>query len=759
MKALMNQIVSLLLCSIASTHAFAQGEWTGRWQTHWSDGGGQITLEQQGEKVTGNYPLYGVRLEASANGQSLNGTWSEGDSPTAAHGEFVITQSNDGRTFAGRFGTRGWWTGERVAQSETLVPISLRSPRDAFVGFIVACNRAQAGFEDAWGIAADAVEFAPDAESPSDSSSNPPNQSQRLLRAAELFALIDLTTIEPWTLPEGSATDSHPLRLSQSGSDAVLELTLHRSASGEWRIVEPTTSQRADALKALRARDNGTARTGDAWQRLQNPRATMRAFLDGMTHWKDDHGARARSTMDLSAFPHIIRESDSELSALFLRHALDNIGLIGLQSISDDGADRTPYAHFVDGLGSIVIAPSSAAADAPWQFTGETVFSAPLLYRASTALPPAEFKPPGSVDRTAYFTLRQLFVDYAPYLLGGVRVVEPFQVILTLSALILAIIFLRAVAGVLCRLLSRFDASNQDRTPQPVWFRVALTVLLVVGVMQQVPHLMGVPANLRQHTIPVLGSVLCVAGVFVAWRLLSLVGAFFGARAARTAGRTDDILLTFTIAVLRLGILLGGFLAIATVLSISATNILAGLGIGGLAFAFAARETLSNVFGAGILVTDRPFRSGDWIVTDGVEGSVEEVGIRSTRVRTLADSIIVMPNGKLADSTINNLGKRRHRLLDLKLFVTEGGTPERLESFIAAARARLESDPAFVSKETKVGIVALSAAAVEIQLSGYVDLLSDRAESDLRHGLLTDLIRLADASGLTLCKGMERAAK
>ena len=98
-------------------------------------------------------------------------------------------------------------------------------------------------------------------------------------------------------------------------------------------------------------------------------------------------------------------------------------------------------------------------------------------------------------------------------------------------------------------------------------------------------------------------------------------------------------------------------------------------------------------------------------------------------------------------------------MIDLKLFVTEGGTPARLQSFIAAIRMRLESDPAFLATDAKVGIVALTALAVEIQLTAYVDLGSDKAESEARHALLTDLMGVAEASGLTLSKGMERAAK
>jgi len=761
MKYFLNCVAALLLF-VSATTAFAQapvakadGAWTGQWETHWSEGGGQITLEQRGDVVTGTYPLYGVRLEATVHGREVRGSWSDGDSASALKGDFILNLSADGKTFSGRFGTRGWWTGERVAVSEELAAINLRSPRDAFVAFIAAGNRAQAGMVDAWGPAADAVEFVASSVPP-----DPPlTRSERILRAASLFELIDLTTLHAGDVPENVAADTCTVRLKQSGTDVILTLMMHRDSSGDWRIVEPNEQQRSAARASLLARTTGKAPSASAHTQLQNPRATMRAFLEGMTHWSDDNGALACSTMDTSVFPEILLAPDSELSAHFLRHALDNIGLIGLQSIPDDGTDRTPYVHFVHGVGSIVIAPTGSAADAPWQFTGETVYRAPLLFRASTTLPTPELLPPGSLEESTYFRLRSYIVNYAPYLLAAANHFEIWQPILVLSLLVLTFILARAVASVLCRLLSHMSRGAGVAQPQPRWFALALTVLLVVAVMRPIPLLLGIPANARQYTIPVFGSVVCISGMFVAWRVLTLLGDIFAARAARTSARTDDIMLTFTIAVLRLGIVFSGLLGIATVFSISATNILAGLGIGGLAFAFASRETLSNVFGAGILVTDRPFRSGDWIETDGVEGSVEQVGIRSTRVRTLADSIVVVPNGKLADSTINNLGTRRHRLIELKLFVTEGGTPARLQSFIAAIRTRLESDPAFLATDAKVGIVALTALAVEIQLTAYVDLGSDRAESDTRHALLTDLMGMAEASGLTLSKGMERAPK
>jgi len=134
----------------------------------------------------------------------------------------------------------------------------------------------------------------------------------------------------------------------------------------------------------------------------------------------------------------------------------------------------------------------------------------------------------------------------------------------------------------------------------------------------------------------------------------------------------DEIVVSLVLGACKLMLLAGGLLFIADALSIPYEGVLAGLGIGGLAVAFASKETLSNVFGAGILVADRPFRRGDWIEAGEARGTVEHVGIRSTRIRTADDSLMFVPNGKLADATVNNLGTRRHRVARAKLLAAHG---------------------------------------------------------------------------------------
>ena len=122
------------------------------------------------------------------------------------------------------------------------------------------------------------------------------------------------------------------------------------------------------------------------------------------------------------------------------------------------------------------------------------------------------------------------------------------------------------------------------------------------------------------------------------------------------------------------------------------TSLLAGLGIGGMALALAAKETLSNFFGGISVIFDKPFVVGDWIVCKDVEGTVEDIGFRSTKVKTFYDSLITVPNSVLSNSIIDNLGKRQARRTRVILDITYDTTPKKIEAFVEGLRQIIESN-------------------------------------------------------------------
>jgi MscS family membrane protein len=728
------------LCLCIPFPAFADGPWSGYWVTTWRDGGARMLLDQQGDRVTGTYPLYGGRVEGIVRDRRLEGRWSEGDQG----GSFVFVLDRSGASFNGRFDSGEWWTGARGADPISLPDFDRHSPREVFRRFIIDCNIARAGHPDAWGNALLNVDFGS-----IDRTTTP--LPEKLRQIQTLFAVIDLTTFRIWSIPDKATGNTLKVRLEQSGTEASLTLTMVGDAAGSWRIGMPSDDELAADRHALLAAHGGTPYAANAFTHLQNPRDTMRSFLEGMADWQGAGRTLALSTLDLSAIPAVLRDQQGGLIAQYLRRVLNQVGLVGLQSIPDADAGQPPYIHFSHPDGQIVIARSGSEVGAPWKFTPATIAGVDDLYRALEGLPPPIATPPGIIPYSPFFALRDSVRAHAPALLGRVGPVEYWQIIGFLGAACGAVLFGKVVAW-LIRLVAIRLSGGPDQLPRLFTWAIAVTFGLIF--MGNFPTLLGVPEQIRRTVFPIIGTVFIFAASFAVWHLLGAVGLALQRLSDRTASATDDILANLLLAGARLGIVITALLGIAYFLSIPTSGILAGLGIGGLAFAFASRETLSNVFGAGILVADRPFRRGDWITAGDIDGSVEHVGIRSTRLRSAQDSILVVPNGRLADSTINNLGTRRHRLFKAQLLVTSGGTPNRLNQFADEVRQRISADPAFVATRTDVGLSGINDVGIQIELVTYLDVSTASAERAAKHALLVDIVKLAEACGVTLGAGM-----
>ena len=126
---------------------------------------------------------------------------------------------------------------------------------------------------------------------------------------------------------------------------------------------------------------------------------------------------------------------------------------------------------------------------------------------------------------------------------------------------------------------------------------------------------------------------------------------------------------------------------------LNVTSLLAGLGIGGIALALGAKETLGNLFGGVTIIFDKPFSTGDWIVCDKIEGTVEDIGIRSIRLKTFYDSLITIPNSIIANRIIDNVGKRTSRRTRFTLDLTYDTPPEKITAFVKEVKDILLSNP------------------------------------------------------------------
>nr|WP_316252536.1 mechanosensitive ion channel family protein [Bacillus aquiflavi] len=153
------------------------------------------------------------------------------------------------------------------------------------------------------------------------------------------------------------------------------------------------------------------------------------------------------------------------------------------------------------------------------------------------------------------------------------------------------------------------------------------------------------------------------------------------------------MLIPFLSKTIRFIIIAIGISMIAEEFGYDVNKFIAGLGLGGLAVALAAKDALGNLFGGVVIITEKPFSIGDWIMTPSVEGTVEEISFRSTRVRTFAQALVTVPNATLAVETITNWSKKGKRRISFHLGLTYDTPKEKIEKIVRRIEELLRSHP------------------------------------------------------------------
>ena len=159
------------------------------------------------------------------------------------------------------------------------------------------------------------------------------------------------------------------------------------------------------------------------------------------------------------------------------------------------------------------------------------------------------------------------------------------------------------------------------------------------------------------------------------------------------------------------------------------SSLLAGLGVGGLAFALAAQETLGNTFGSIALLTDQPFKVGDFVQIEGVEGTVTSIGLRSTQIQTIDQNIVTIPNKVTASATVINYSQREAFNVNLKIGIGFQTSSSKITELTKAIKQILSKDPAVQKDNFRINVTAFRDYAIELTVFYYINDVSTYARS------------------------------
>ncbi|MFL5521797.1 MAG: mechanosensitive ion channel family protein [Gemmatimonadales bacterium] len=252
-----------------------------------------------------------------------------------------------------------------------------------------------------------------------------------------------------------------------------------------------------------------------------------------------------------------------------------------------------------------------------------------------------------------------------------------------------------------------------------------------------------------------LAKALGVIAVF--WALVVAVGVVQRRLLERAAvtGRTEArSLIPLGARILRLLLLFMGLVAVLAQFRYPVTTLLAGLGIGGVAVALGAQKTLENVLGSVAISVDRPFRVGDWIEVEGVSGLVEEIGLRSTRIRTMARTMITFPNGRLADQRIERHTARDRWLWNVTFGLTYDATVQQIEAIAADMERWLTAHPKIASGNVKFS--GFGDYSLNLEVLSWFDTTDLWEFRELRQRAGFEIMRLIERHGARLAVPVQR---
>lgn len=329
---------------------------------------------------------------------------------------------------------------------------------------------------------------------------------------------------------------------------------------------------------------------------------------------------------------------------------------------------------------------------------------------------------------------------------SGLRLWQVIAFVLLLpAAWLVARLVVAAVLAVARRAAARHPDSDAIAGSFDL-FRGPLSLLIAVPVHAAAVPYIGLPlldrfAYGRAWRLVVISAV--------AWLLIRLV-AFLTSRTVRrllATGATVTSSLTIGRRVIQGVIVFAAVLVGLGMLGVNLTATLAGLGIGGLAVAFAAQKSLENLFGGVVVLSDKILRVGDVVKVGAVQGEVEDVTLYATRIRTFERTVVSIPNGTMMTSQIENLSRRDKFLFRHTLGLTYETTAAQMNAALAACRSRLASDPRVEPATARVRFLRVNAYTLDVEVFAYVLAPDWAAFLGVQEELLLALMHAVEKAG------------
>lgn len=492
-------------------------------------------------------------------------------------------------------------------------------------------------------------------------------------------------------------------------------------------------------------------------EKLKSPQKTMQTFLEAMNKYKQDSHlslsnlGQAALVFNLSEFDEGVKKIAGKLAAEKLSGIIDRTANVDLSKIPDHHTGG-PWIFIQEQLTyngtlrnfEVVIAQDP---DGAWRFTPETVLNLNDYYQAIYNRPIKE----GVLEnKNVYYKLKNFIGSF-----GQDKIF--FFTAAQWLGFILVMFFSFLIAG-LCKYLmiwylSRLSIKKEFEFSQAQIRKFSIPFAFLTLSASWLIGINFIDFELLHYT-RIARFFYILASITAVWSAFTVVDLFafhFQRLAAKTTSKFDDTLVPMLSKTAKFLVIAFGTILIAHALTFNVRGLLAGLGLGGIAVALAAKDTIANLFGSVTVILDRPFQIGDYVyLNNSIEGKVEDLGFRSTRIRTPEESLVSIPNSVLANMAIDNYGERKKRRFRVNLEIDLATEFEDIQAFCDDLKKYVKENELLNRNSRHIFINQITNKVIVVQITIYISTANVDVEYQERHKLFSEILHLGKKHKVSL---------
>ncbi|MFN7172942.1 MAG: mechanosensitive ion channel domain-containing protein [Fimbriimonadaceae bacterium] len=485
---------------------------------------------------------------------------------------------------------------------------------------------------------------------------------------------------------------------------------------------------------------------------LASPRAAFENFI---RVGENQDWARATKFLDLGFVLPAARQSEGERLAKLLYGSLIRTSQFDPARIeAAEGADNLILWRYRDAEGDVFASIELAKGDdGGWRFSQPTLERVPTIWASVRDQPViGDFVDieEGSAD-IASFVRRDLF-DGHPWVDQTTLGLANSKWIALGLALAFALVAGWIVREVFVFIVKAWDRRSPINISRKVYGRMRRWLLLAVFfiVLSELSKETGVfsPA-ISGFVVGMLQFAASVAVTFLVFAFADLVSERIELSSTVNEKGRKMLAPLVNSAIRIFGVMIGLGL-ILTIVGMNLTAIIASLGITGALLALAAKNSVENLFGSVTVAMDAPFDVGDWIKINNIEGTVESISLRATRVRTFHDTLITIPNMMFTTTPVENYSARRARRYRTILTLSFETDMHKVEEFCTRLQQRILGLPKVISNNTLVGVDEISPRGINIMIRAFLDVPNEIEEVEMKTKISTISVELAEEMGLEI---------